>query len=158
MNKKLKIVLLVSLAVNLIMFGFLIGNAGKRHLHPENAYEKPIRDHESRDKGPLRRVISHLPDEQKATAKQEMKQLRKQNKETHEALRELRRELKSAVDTEPFDQEKFVESTKQIRQLKNRIERRHTQFIAKVLAQLPPEKRAKAMRQFFKRHHPRRPD
>lgn len=155
MNKKLKIVLMVSLAINLIMLGFFIGNAGKRHLHPEYVYEK---EQKRVEKGPLMRVLSHLPAEQKDQAKKELKQLREKNKETRQTMRQLREELKELVSVEPFQQDQFMDKTQQIRQLKNQLERRHTRYIAKILAQLPEEKRVKAMRYFFKRHHKKRQD
>lgn len=161
MNKKLKIALMVSLAINLIMLGFFIGGASKRHWHSNAANETVFNESkhmERGERGPLRRVILHLPDEQKDRAKKELKQLRQKNKETHRTIRQLRSELKIIVSEEPFDQLKFIETTAQIRQLKNRMERRHIQYISQVLAQLPEEKREKAMRHFFKRHHGRHSD
>lgn len=151
MNKYLKITLIISLAVNLIMLGVFLGHAGKR----EWGHKPGTKSEHFNTGGSIQNMIQALPDDKQGIYKAEFKALRLENKQRHKKLKALRNDIALLTMQEPFNSKAFMEKTAEIRKIRDNIETRHTQLMAKLLSSMSAEARAELIsRMLFraKRH------
>lgn len=104
MSKKFKIILTVSIILNVLLLGVLIGMSAD-----------DLKDHR-RMRGEMHRSIDKLPGDKAKLVKQTMRSLRKDTKKTRRQIRKTRSSINKIITAPDFDESAF---DKEIANLQN---------------------------------------
>lgn len=105
MNRKLKLLVLISVLLNVL----LLGVVGGRALHHLRGPEMPPS---------MEQAIASLPQDKQAEFRQTMEALRLQQEAVREEVRRLREETLNVIKAERFDEEAYQQRMTRIQELK----------------------------------------
>ncbi|MES2677480.1 MAG: periplasmic heavy metal sensor [Pseudomonadota bacterium] len=141
MNKKTKIILSISIILNIILAGFHLGHFFG--MHPKNFMQL------KEDK-----IIALLPEDKKDLARDTFKQTKEIRNQQFAIIRQHFADLEEVTVAENFDQEKFLAQFNEINDLFASMKNQSNIKIAQFLSQLDREERKKIVEQI---KHERRP-
>jgi uncharacterized membrane protein len=93
------------------------------------------RNHKARD------VLSQLPEDKEMLYHRTMREAREETKSAREQIEKLHAEIKDIFTAPKFDKALFVEKTKQVHTLQEKMHKAREQAIMKLAAQLTQEER-----------------
>ena len=146
MSRNIKIILSLSIILNLLLIGLVAGHAIKRasyHREPQEAIEQ---------------VADTLTTEKREMVQSVMQTMREQKREQHKAMREAREKLMDIFTAPEFDPEAFQQAAQSLHDQHGVRGQQMTEAFTKLGQSLTQEERqalAKAMRKFRpdRRHH-----
>lgn len=138
MNKKIKTILAVSIAFNIVFASFFLGNIFKKH--------KPGNFMKYKEK----QIISVLPKEKQILAKEVFEKLEKIRNENFENSKSDLAEIEKIVTDQNFDQKLFLEKMKGFHELHEKEKAICNREIATFLENLNQDERKKVVEQFKK--------
>lgn len=154
MNKKLKILLVVSLLLNGLLAGLLLGKSSPF----------PIRPHD----GPPKFDMADMPPPLQHKLDAAMKASFERDKDLRKQIDDKRQEIAGIMKTEPFDAATFKARNEELFTLLGQAGRSMAAAVSEVAEDTPPEQRADIARMLLKgpgagapgalRQHPRHPD
>lgn len=156
-NKKTKIIFYSSLALNLVLVGFIAGSfCGKRHaMMPPMPHGDMKEFSEKREE----RLINALPENRQEEAKKLLKQSKEARQKGFKEAKSLFAEIEKTVVADKFDQDKFLANLKKLDETMFSSKVNSNEDIAKFLATLSKEDRTKLVEEikkgpkpFFKDH------
>lgn len=132
-NKGVVIALIISVALNLLVAGAVIGHFLRGGPEP-------------RFPGHLGRMMENIDPQQRAEMKEQFQTFRREGRQLHKAMRQQQRALTRDILKEPFDEASARSGFAQLRQSSNAIqEQMHEQMIS-VMGNLGPEERARLIK------------
>ena len=137
MNKRtlLILALVLSVAINLLMVGFVAGKfGGGRMMHGHSDW-----------------MTKHLSQAVRQNVKEKMRHYREEARPARGALRQARRELRNLVAGQPFDAQAVRAALANLRAASQTYQRIRHEHIVQLLEDLPPEERP-AVYRFLHRH------
>lgn len=129
MSKTLKGVFLVSLLVNILLVGVLLGELPHRAERCEVRQDKK------------EKTLAQLPEPAQTRVREEMERLRKDNEPIRERIRAAREEAIRILTAEPFDSVAYDRQVTQISELRGQIAKHMAEGIKEIAKDLPPEQR-----------------
>lgn len=146
MSKKIKIILSLSIILNVLLIGLVAGHVIKRASHHRAPHQA------------LEQIADTFPAEKRDMVQSVMKDMREQKREQHKALREAREKLMDIFTAAEFDPEAFQQAAKSLHDQHGARGQQMTDAFTKLGQSLNQEERqalAKAMRKFRpdRRHH-----
>ncbi|MBQ8346391.1 MAG: periplasmic heavy metal sensor [Alphaproteobacteria bacterium] len=145
MNKKLLVILGISLAINFILIGFETAKIIYQPAFSDIPPERPqfIRPDDFRPGGP------DFPD--KKLIREAFKNAVKNH---HKEMKNALREVKETLKTEPFDIEQFKAAVKKATAVRNMIDTAVQENITNMLSKMTPEERRRFADHFSQKGHP----
>lgn len=147
MNPKIKIILIISLLLNVLLVGFVAGQCSSNMVH--RFHSKSFKDREER-------MISLLNEENQQVAREFVKNLREKHKASFSSAKESMEALKAVVKAENFDKEKFISEMAKMNESFSVSKKESSVEIAEFLAKLSQKERTALADEFSKRssfHH-----
>jgi Spy/CpxP family protein refolding chaperone len=132
-NKPIMIALLVSVTLNLLVAGAVIGHFLRGAPEP-------------RFPGHLGRVMEKIDPEQQAVMKEQFRAFRREGRQLHQDMRQKQRELTKSILAEPFDEESARQGFAQLRQSGAAIQTQMHEQMISVMKNLGPKQRARLIR------------
>ena len=130
MSRNLKIIFTLSFALNLLLIGFLAGQALKPK--PENPYH------------------ANLSKESHQLLKNTMHQSRKDTHEEMQSMRMHKKELEAIITQEPFNKAQFITSMHNLSTIKHNIAQKRIQKFADMMENVPAEERKVVLKRLIK--------
>jgi len=127
MTRHLKIFVSISVLLNLLFAGILLGYSGwhlingQQHLWEEMA--------------------ASLPSDQRVHVEKAMDVVQNDTVEIRQQIDKARAKQAALLKTEPFDQTAYLVQAKEVQQLRNQIQQRRTETIATLAVNMTPEDR-----------------
>lgn len=145
MNKKLLVILGISLAVNFILIGFETAKIIYQPAFPDIPPERPqfIRPDDFRPGGP------DFPD--KKLMREAFKNAVKNH---HQEMKDALREVKETLKTEPFDTEKFKAAVQKATAVRSTIDTAVQENMTDMLSKMTPEERRRFADHFSQKGRP----
>lgn len=131
MSKRVKIILMLSIALNILFAGFYIGGWVK---------------HEN--KGKFDRTPKELTEASQDMFRKEMADLRERNKAVHEQLRVERAKLSELIATEPLDKNAYQKQSQIIHKLQKQMMEGYSETMMRIASKLTPGER-KSLKKFL---------
>jgi len=125
MNHKIKLVILVSLLLNVLLVGILFGQL-PHHFNRDSYYQRT-----------MDRAIKKLPTSEQASFRETMDRMRSEADPIRDQIRQARDETVRIVMTQPFDEEAFDRQVKKINDLRIQM----SSILKKAAKELPPDQR-----------------
>jgi len=130
MTRQFKLVLVVSLALNVMFAGMILGHMshhmlwshGPRHFSAEQ--------------------LAHLPEDKRKLFEDAVHQAAADMESRRAELADARKDAERLMNAEPFNEEAFLTKMDQVNDLQAQIRRHITQAIANTAKQFTPEERA----------------
>ena len=138
MNKKLKLVFLASIVINVLLGGVLLGELPHRF----------DRDFYRRER--MEKAFKELPQPVQGRFREKMKQLREDGEPLRDQIREARDEAIRILAAEPFDEAAYDRQVAKISELRGQLGKRMAAIVKEVAKEATPEQR-KALAEMFKR-------
>jgi uncharacterized membrane protein len=127
--KRLSIVLAISVAVNLLLGGIMVGRAFRHRHQPHDGHEQPgMRAERDGRKGPLRGLFREHGDALR---------------EKRRSMGDARRAARAALEAEPFDQAALERALEGLRKETTASQEITHRAIVEAAAKSPPEERKK---------------
>ncbi len=143
MNKKIKITLFISLALNLVLAGFVGG-----YLFGHKKPMKGMKDFGKREEA----MINSLPESKREEAKEILKQSKEARFKGFKETKSLLAEIEKITIAEKFDQEKFLDHLEKFDDRISDSKEESNEAIAKFLGTLNKEERVKLVEEIKKNH------
>jgi len=162
MNKSLKLLILVSVLLNMLLIGAIGGYTLKRWLDP--AFPPPPPGHFMAGHPPhpatsaatvATPALDALPEASRQKLKEEMDALFKSHHSQWQEAKELRKELRNVLTSEEFDAEAYAEKMELMHELRGSIMQDFTNKVAALADGLSVDERralAEMLRRPMKRH------
>jgi len=131
MARKWIFLLISSIAINLMLIGAVIGHTTHRLRPPPIAIEGP------------------------ASAKEEIKNFRRNTKGLKKEIHQLRQDIFQTLTAEKFDGSRYQQQINQLHQLRGELHQKMANMVKKLGSELSQEERKKLAKQL--RHHRRPP-
>jgi uncharacterized membrane protein len=133
-----------SVAVNLLLMGFVLGAAGGR----AGGRPAPIVFDDSFS---MRALFGSLSPEDRRAVRDAVAGEGARSEPLFRDLREARRNFEAVVAAEPFDAIKARAALERVRDVEHQLEARSGDLVVKVLGQLSPEERARVLKEMSER-------
>ena len=146
MSKWLKAVFVISIILNFLIVGIIIGHFSKRA------------EHWGKMKEGVTRTIGELPEDKRRMIISAMRELRQETRGTKREVDELRRQIIETLTAESFDAEKFETQALELHELHGILSMEMTMTVAELAENLNQEER-QALAHFIRemRKHRRPP-
>jgi uncharacterized membrane protein len=142
MSKFFKLAVIISLTLNVILIGLLLGELPRRFDRGNRPGER------------IRRDVEKLPEPLRARFREKMEQARQGG--MRQKLRQERDEAIRILAAEPFDEAAYDRQVKKIQELRLQMHQRMAENIKELAKGLPQEQR-QALAEVLKRPPPRTP-
>jgi uncharacterized membrane protein len=129
MNKKIKTAFLLSIIVNVLLLGVVLGGLPRWFSEPASRQEQ------------MERRIKELPEPAQTRFREKMEQIRKEVEPMRDQIREARRAAIGILTTEPFDEAAYDRQVEEIGELRVRMGKRMAEGIKEVAKELPQDQR-----------------
>ncbi|HEY3302775.1 MAG TPA: periplasmic heavy metal sensor [Candidatus Binatia bacterium] len=136
MNKTLKLVFLISIVLNVLLVGVLLGEL------PNRFDRRPL---------PQERIAAaakQLPESERPRFESKMEQMRKEVQPLRDQLQEARQETLRVFAAEPFDESAFDRQVSKVAQLRVQLFMRMAESMKAIAKELPAEQRQALARAF----------
>lgn len=145
MSKGIKIILVVSVIINILFIGIIIGHFSKRA------------EHWGKMRSQMNETIGTLPEDKKDMIESAMRNLRRETRGTHKQLEKKRIELLQILTAKQFDKDKFENEVKQLHNLHGDMAFEMADTVSKLAENLNQQERI-ALSEFIEemRKHRRR--
>ena len=131
MSRNLKILFTLSFAVNLLLIGFLAGQAIKPQYKDKQHH------------------IALSEDSQKLL-KETMRQSRKETHEDMQAMRAHKKELEAIIAQDPFDKAQFITAMHNVSTIKHNMAQKRIEKFADMMEDIPSEERKAVLKRLIK--------
>lgn len=141
MGNKLKLILFLSLSINLLLVGVVIGysvRGCKRHGRPV---------------GPPEFISQKLSPEKQELFTKALRSLHEKNRKNHRAIQKKREEVVAILVASKFDPQAYQKASAELHELHGQMKDALTQTVMELAVQLNPEER-KALAQFLRQGPP----
>jgi len=138
MDKTIKIVAIISVVLNILLIGFIIGNASHRFFTDNSIPEKP------------QEFSATLPHDKKELFTDTMQKVRSENQAVQRQIREARRNIFSILTSPQFDENSYDSEAEKLHQLRGLMMKRFSNATKELAKQLNQEER-RALAEHLKR-------
>ncbi|OPL15363.1 MAG: hypothetical protein AVO38_10865 [delta proteobacterium ML8_D] len=135
MSKKMQILVLSSLLLNVLLVGFLMGDLYHRFAGPDFVGRHDFIDRRSRD------FVSKLTDEKATLFFETLEEVRLENHAAHKQIREAREQAMKILAAPFFDEAAYRAELKKLQQLRSQMKQRFADATIKLARQFGPEDR-----------------
>ncbi len=132
-----KILLVVSLSLNLLFIGAIVGAGWMRHKYGGG--------HGGFSRYAIKHVLKNLPENKRRAILLQIKRNNQQLRPRYEAMRKQALELKEVMKSEPFDPERVRLMANRLREIRRPIADAKMQLLVEVLGQLTPQERREVL-------------
>lgn len=129
MSKKLKFTFLVSLVLNVLLVGVVLGELPRR-------FEKG-----SPRQSRMERALKELPEPLQTRFREQMERMRENGEPTREQMYKAREEALHILTTEPFNEAAYDQQVNKINELRIQMTKRMAEVVKAVAKDLPLEQR-----------------
>lgn len=146
MSKTIKVVMIISLVLNILLIGFIIGNVSHRFFINNSIRQKP------------QEFSVNLPPDKKELFFNTMQKVRAENRVVKKQLREARRKIFSILTSPQFDEDSYTSEVEKLHLLRGLMMKRFSNATKELAKQLNQEER-RALAEHLKRlprHHQER--
>lgn len=154
MNKKMKIFISLSVLLNILLVGFLLGGVvglNKNHSSASGMHSKYTMSHGAFYKNHhaasmdqrINHIIAALPAEKSELFKQQIVQLKALKHDHKSQMRAARKQILQAFEKEPFDKTSYQQAVKNLNALHHQQMELRVNIMADVAEYLSPEERKK---------------
>ncbi len=144
MSKKLKIIFFVSIIINVLLVGVVIGHFSTRYF-----VKKHFKDH-------FPKIERELPAEKQKMLTDVMMKLHKESRGTKRKIHKLRKEIAQVVSAPEFDEQLFDKKVSELHDLHGEMARGLAEVTKKLAVKFTPEERI-VLAEILKRRPHRRP-
>lgn len=131
-SSRLPLWLIISLIVNALLIGLVIGGGLHSKRYPERTYtQQPF----------SRGLPDNLPDADRAVVRDVFRTAARHSREERESVRLARRELATALNREPYDRDEVVQAFERLRSADMAVRQRLHEDLANRLEGLSPDQR-----------------
>lgn len=130
-QRNTRVILVVSLVVNLLLIGFVVGQV--LH-HPWHEHEGPLT---------VERITGALPPEVRDAVRESLRERRPQIVEKMAAVRAARADVRAAIGAEPFDPARLEAAFAAVRDRGRAVQEDVQAATVEAITKLPPETRRK---------------
>lgn len=143
MNKKIKLLLTLSIILNFLFVGLLIGNASKDLIH-----EKDEKKH-------FLEITKKLPADKKKLVNQKFMELKSEHAKTKEEIYTTRMEIVEILKAPEFDEKLYDRKIRKMHRLYRGKAKKLAKTIKEFAADFTPEERAVLAEMLEKKHNHR---
>ena len=143
MSKTVKIAIILSVVLNILLIGFILGNVSHRFFIPNSFHEKP------------QDISVNLPPDKKELFLNTMQKIRSENRAVKQQIRDARRKIFSILTSPQFDEDLYTSETEKLHLLRGLMMKRFSNAAKELAKQLNQEER-KALAEHLRRsprHH-----
>lgn len=130
MNKKIKLLLILSIILNFLFAGLLIGNASKNLVHDKD------------DKSHFLEITKKLPPEKQKLVMEKFDELKSDRDETRKKIYETRMEIAQILKAPEFDQRLYDRKISKMHRLYRGKAKKLAKAIKELAVDFTPEERA----------------
>jgi uncharacterized membrane protein len=141
MSKKIKLLFLGSLTLNVLLVGVLLGDVSQRFGQKHSRRAR------------MEAHMERLPEPMKARLQAAMAQAREENEPVREQLRAARQETIRILKTEPFDEAAYQQQVELVHTLRGQMAQRMADVVQALARELPLEQR-EALAELLRRPPP----
>lgn len=135
MNKKLKIIFSISVLMNMLFIGIIIGNTSKHHWQKPHNQQKKIQQ--------LVKLTKSLPESEQNSFQRRIESMLEKKRKDKQLLVSMRKEVFSILKSEPFNPSLYDNKIKAINELRQIRMMRNSALIRDMAELLPAKDRAK---------------
>jgi uncharacterized membrane protein len=143
MNKKLKIILTVSIVLNVLLIGAVIGGVSKAHT--DRGYKS------QRMEQKLAEILNVLPESKSEEFKQRIDNLMQSKRADRKKIRTARKNIMEVFEQEEFDSGRYQQVVKELNFIHQQRMTQRTSLMMEMAEYLSPEERKQLARLMFKR-------
>ena len=129
MSKKIKIILTVSVVLNVLLIGVLVGMSADEY-----------KDHRNK-RAEFRSAVDKLPPEKSKLVKKTMRGLHKETRKTRNELKKTRKKINKIISAPEFDESAYDVEIENLKRLQSEIMTKFGQVTKELAAQLGQEER-----------------
>jgi uncharacterized membrane protein len=129
MSKKFKLAFLLSIIINVLLFGVVLGGLPRWFGEPSSRQER------------METRIKELPEPAQTRFREKMEQIRKEIEPMREQIQEARGVAIGSLTTEPFDEAGYDRQVNRINELRVRMSKRMAEGVKEVAKDLPQDQR-----------------
>ena len=129
MSKKIKIILTVSVVLNVLLIGVLVGMSADEY-----------KDHRNK-RAEFRSAVDKLPPENSKLVKKTMRGLHKETRKTRNELKKTRKKINKIISAPEFDESAYDVEIENLKRLQSEIMTKFGQVTKELAAQLGQEER-----------------
>jgi len=129
MGQRFKLVLLISLALNLLLLGGVVGYFARGCAMPQRSFQSPPR------------VAEQLSPEKREVFDRAMKSLGERSRETGRQIEQKRMEIQAVLTAEHFDPQAFTQKSQELHQLHGQMKGLMDQTLQELASQFNPQER-----------------
>jgi uncharacterized membrane protein len=129
MSKKLKIVVLASIILNVLLIGVVLGHLPRR-LDADSSREERIE-----------KALKKLPDPARSRLREKIDRLRATAEPTRDQIREARSEVIRILVAEPFDEAAYDTEVNRMSELRAQMSQKMAKSFKDLVKELPPDER-----------------
>lgn len=141
-SKITTIILIISLTINLIVIGAMVGFWLREPMGPRF----PVH---------LGNILDKVNPEQRRQMKREFRQYREESRSLHREMRHQQRSLSKIILTEPFDEQAAEQAFSQTREARNEVQAHMHEQMIEVMSKLDRKQRAELMRRLLRENFSR---
>lgn len=138
MNKKMKVILSVSILLNVLLLGIVIGGFSKIHA------DRGFKSHRMEQR--LTEVLSVLPTAKSEEFKQRISQLIEQRRSNKSIVKNARKNIMKAFEQEPFDKLLYLQAASRLNEFRQKQVADRMSLMIDMAEYLSPSERKKLSR------------
>lgn len=139
MSSKIKLVLIISLILNFLLAGLLIGQYSRGFLHDHGKGMK------------FSEFVANLPEDKRKFVEEKMNSVREENRIIKEQIRSVKEELREIIAAPEFDEQLYDENLNEMHDLYRTKAKNIADAIKYMAKNMSPEERKQLSEYFEKR-------